>query len=141
MIKSFEVVPQKSSPENTTTSTYENATYEIRVEYPSDWTIQESNATGTLINIATFVSPAGPNSNPTADIAIYMGKLHNSTTNLNNCVQYSLNGYKNFSAFKLLRLNTNSTVAGNSAYTLIGTYEGPSYSLQKLGGGGRNNNW
>jgi tetratricopeptide (TPR) repeat protein len=128
MIKSFEVIPQKSSAE----STYVNSTYGIRVQYPSDWTIQESNATGTLINIATFVSPTGSNFNPTADIAIYMDKLHNSTTNLDNYAQYSLDGYKNFSAFKLLRLNTNSTLARSSAYTIIGTYEGLSSSLQKL---------
>jgi hypothetical protein len=133
MIKSFEVIPQNSSTENpVATSAYANSTYGIRVQYPSDWTIQESNATGTLINIATFVSPTGPNFNPTADIAIYMDKLHNSTANLNNYVQYSLDGYKNFSAFKLLRLNTNSTLAGSSAYTLIGTYEGLSSRLQKL---------
>ncbi|MFZ0513630.1 MAG: tetratricopeptide repeat protein [Candidatus Nitrosopolaris sp.] len=50
---------------------YENSTYGIRVQYPSDWTIQESNASGTLINIARFVSPTGPNSNPTAEVTIY----------------------------------------------------------------------
>ena len=88
MIKSF-------STENTVaTSTYENTTYGIQVQYPSDWTIQVSNPIGTLVNIATFVSPSGPNSDPTADIAIYIDGLHNSTTNLNNYVQYSLDGYK-----------------------------------------------
>jgi hypothetical protein len=40
MIKSFEVIPQKSSAENpVATSTYVNSTYGIRLEYPSDWTI------------------------------------------------------------------------------------------------------
>jgi hypothetical protein len=51
---------------NSTYSTYENSTYGIHVKYPSDWTIQESNTTGTLIKIATFVSPTGPDSDPTA---------------------------------------------------------------------------
>jgi hypothetical protein len=69
LFKKSEVIPQNSSTENpVATSTYVNSTYEIRLEYPSDWTIQESNATGTLINIATFVSPTGPNIDPTADI-------------------------------------------------------------------------
>jgi tetratricopeptide (TPR) repeat protein len=40
---------------NSTYSTYENSTYGIRVQYPSDWSVQESNTTGTLIRIATFV--------------------------------------------------------------------------------------
>jgi hypothetical protein len=35
-------------------------------------------------------------------------------------------------AFKLLELSTNSTLAGKSAYTLIGIYDLPSSGLQKL---------
>ena len=36
-------------------------------------------------------------------------------------------------AFKLLEINTNSSILpGNSAYTLIGTYDLPSSGLQKL---------
>jgi hypothetical protein len=73
MIKSFEVIPQKSSAENPVA--YENSTYGIRVQYPSDWTIQESNATGTLINIATFVSPTGPNFNPALYFRFYFHLL------------------------------------------------------------------
>ena len=66
-----------------------------------------------------------------------MDNLSNSTTNLNNYAHYSLNGYKNFSAFKIVELNTNSFLLGNPAYTLIGTYEGSSGAgLQK----GRNDN-
>jgi len=40
MIKSFEVSPQNSSTENPVATTYVNSTYGIRVEYPSDWTLQ-----------------------------------------------------------------------------------------------------
>jgi tetratricopeptide (TPR) repeat protein len=94
---------------NSTYSTYVNSTYGIHAEYPSDWTIQESNATGTLIRIATFVSPTGPDSNPTADISIYLDKLHNSTTTLNNYAHFvAFTDYENrpsyFHAFKLLEL-------------------------------------
>jgi hypothetical protein len=111
MIKLFEISSHLTP--------YQNIAYGIQMRYPSDWTIQESNASGTFINIATFVSPTGPNSDPTAEIAIYMDTLHNSTTNLDNYAQYSLHGYKNFSPFKLLELNTNSILARNSSYTLI----------------------
>jgi hypothetical protein len=97
------------------TSTYENTTYGIRIQYPSDWTVQGSNASGTLINIATFVSPTGPNSNPTADVSIYVDKLHNSTTTLNNYAHFvAFTDYENrtsyFHAFKLLELSTNSSI-------------------------------
>jgi hypothetical protein len=101
------------------------------------WTIQESNTTGTLINIATFISPTGPDSNPTATVAIYMDRLDNSTTNLNNYAHFvAFTDYENntnFHAFKLLELSTNSSIlAGKPAYTIIGTYKLHSSGLQKL---------
>jgi hypothetical protein len=122
---------------NSTYSTYENSTYGIRIQYPSDWSAQKSNTTGTLIKIATFLSPTGPDSDPDAEVALYIDRLHNPTTNLDNYAQYSLDGYENFHAFKLLELNTNSSkLVGRSGYTLIGTYELHSFGLQKLMGVG-----
>jgi hypothetical protein len=65
-------------------------------------------------------------------------RLHNSTTNLNNYAHFvAFTDYENrpsdFHAFKLLELNTNSSIlAGKPAYTLIGTYELHSSGLQKL---------
>jgi tetratricopeptide (TPR) repeat protein len=122
---------------NSTFSTYENSTYGIRIQYPSDWSVQESNTTGTLIKIATFVSPTGPDSDPTAGVSIYMEKLHNSTTTLNNYAHFvAFTDYENntnFHAFKLLELSTNSSIlAGKPAYTIIGTYQKPPFGLQQL---------
>ena len=88
MIKSFEVISQNSSTVNPAVSTYDNRNYGILIKYPSDWSVQESKSSGEPINIATFVSPTGPNSNPTADVSIYLDKLHNSTTTLNNYVHF-----------------------------------------------------
>ncbi|MGB6590590.1 MAG: hypothetical protein WBE68_03685, partial [Candidatus Nitrosopolaris sp.] len=127
MIKSFEVRPHFTP--------YQNTAYGIQIRYPFDWTIQESNKSGTLINIATFVSPTGPNSDPTAEVSIYMDKLHNSTTTLNNYAHFvAFTDYENrTSSFKLLELSTNSsTLAGKPAYTLIGTYQDRSAGVQKL---------
>ncbi|MGB7952423.1 MAG: hypothetical protein WCF23_00455 [Candidatus Nitrosopolaris sp.] len=117
----------------------ENGTYGIRVQYPSHWSIQ-SNASGNPINIVTFLSPTAPNSNPTATVAIFMERLYNSTTNLNNYALYSHKGYENSSDFPIfkLELNTKSALAGNSAYTIIGTYKDPS-AIAKTNGG-RNDN-
>ena len=119
----------------TSVSTYENRNYGILIQYPSDWGIQQSTASGTPINIATFVSPTGPDSDPTADVSIYMDKLHNSTTTINNYAHFvAFADYENktsyFHAFKLLELSTNSSaLAGKPAYTLIGTYQNPSAGL------------
>ena len=137
MIKSFEVIPQNSSAGNAEVSTYKNRNYGIQIQYPSDWSVQESKSSSELINVATFLSPTG-NPYPTAAVAIYIDRLHNSTTNLNNYAHFvAFTDYENrpsyFHAFKLLELNTNSSIlAGRSAYTLIGTYELPSSGLQKL---------
>lgn len=115
------------------TSTYDNRTYGVRVQYPSGWVIEQSNISSVPIDVATFFSTNG-NPKPTAEISIYVDTLHNSTTKLDNYAHHSLNGYKYFSAFKLLRLNTNYVLARTSAYELVGTYEDPSSGLQKLMG-------
>jgi hypothetical protein len=123
---------------NMTSSTYENRNYGIQIQYPFDWSVQDYKSSGELINVATLVSPTGPDSNPTATVAIYIDKLHNSTTELNNYAHFvAFTDYENrpsdFHAFRLLELNTNSSIlAGRSAYTLIGTYQDPSAGSQKI---------
>jgi hypothetical protein len=74
MIKSVEVISQNSSAGNAV-SIYQNTNYGILIKYPSDWSKQEPTASGTPINVARFVSPTGPDSNPTADVAIYIDRL------------------------------------------------------------------
>jgi len=65
-------------------------------------------------------------------------RLHNSTTDLDNYAHFvAFTDYENrpsyFHAFRLLELNTNSSIlAGKSAYTLIGTYQDPSAGSQKI---------
>jgi hypothetical protein len=113
MIKSFEIRPHFTP--------YQNTAYGIQIRYPSDWTIQESNTSDTLINITTFVSPTGPNSDPTAEVAIYMDMLHNSTTTLNNYAHFvAFADYENntaFHTFKLLELSTNSSILAGNQHT------------------------
>ncbi|MGB6590527.1 MAG: hypothetical protein WBE68_03365, partial [Candidatus Nitrosopolaris sp.] len=87
MIKSFEVIPQNTSTA-ISVSTYENRNYRILIQYPFNWTVQESKSSGELINVATFVSPTGPDSDPTAEVSIYLDKLHNLTTTLNNYAHF-----------------------------------------------------
>ena len=42
----------------------------------------KNQSSGEPINVATSVSPTGPNSNPKADVVIYIDTLDNLTTNL-----------------------------------------------------------
>jgi hypothetical protein len=99
--------------------------YGIQIRYPSDWSKQESTASGTPINVVTFVSPTGPDSR-SGCLSLYLDKLHNSTTTLNNYAHFvAFADYENnFHDFKLFELSTNSSIlVGKSAYTLIGTYQ------------------
>ena len=64
--------------------------------------------------------------------------INNITTLDNYALSTAIKDYeKTFPAFKLLELNTNSTLAGNSAYTLIGR----SFSRLAKTNGYRNDNW
>jgi hypothetical protein len=74
MIKSFEVIPQNSSTINPAVSTYQNTDYGIQIQYAA-WSEQESKSSGELIDVATFVSPTGPNSDPTVEVSIYLNKF------------------------------------------------------------------
>ena len=98
--------------------------------------MQESKSSGELINVATFISPTVPDSDPTATVAIYIDRLHNSTTTLNNYAHFvAFTDYENnFHDFKLLELSTNSSILGKSAYTR-------SFSRLTKNNGGQNNNW
>ncbi|MGC1931025.1 MAG: hypothetical protein WA667_18805 [Candidatus Nitrosopolaris sp.] len=121
MVSSFSLIP--------TTSTYENRTYGIRVQYPSDWSVAGTN--GSTSAFANFFPPVG--SNNAATVALGTMTLNNVTTLSNYALSTAIKDYEmKFPAFKLLELNTNSTLAGNPAYTLIGTYQDPSFGLQKL---------
>ena len=87
MIKSFEVIPQNSVAA-TSASTYENSNYGILIKYALDWSVQQSKSSDEPINVAAFVPPTGPDSDPTAAVSIYLDKLHNSTTTLNNYAHF-----------------------------------------------------
>jgi hypothetical protein len=91
-------------------TTIHDSTYGIRVQYPSDWSVQESKSSGERMNVAAFVSPTGPDSDPTAWVSIHMDTLENSTTNLDNYAHFvAFPAYKNwpshFHAFKLLKFD------------------------------------
>ena len=123
-----------SSIQSNGMSIYDNKTFGIGIQYPSNWTIQTSNASGMPKNIATFMTPAGPSSNRTGTMSIYLDRAYNTIKNLKDYAHFRLNTYENstnFAPFRMLELSMDSFLAGNPAYKLIGTYERNS-DLQKL---------
>jgi len=92
-----------STESQVATSTYDNRNYGIQIQYPFDWTVQESKSSAEPINVATFVSPTGSDPDPTADVAICIDRLHNSTTDLDNYAHFvAFTDYENLHIFMLL---------------------------------------
>ena len=105
---------------------YEKSTYAIRVQYPCDWSVAGTN--GSTLTFVRFFSPAFN----VATVTFGTETLPINITTLGNYTHLIIDYEKTFPAFKMLGLKTNSTLAGKSAYTLIGTYQDPSSGLQKL---------
>ena len=82
MVSSFSVIP--------TTSTYENSTYGIRVQYPSDWSVGGTN--GSTSVFANFFSPIG--SNNAATVALGTETLNNITTLDNYALSTAIKDYQ-----------------------------------------------
>ncbi|MGA9153007.1 MAG: hypothetical protein WBZ36_20710 [Candidatus Nitrosopolaris sp.] len=111
---------------------YDNSTYEIRLQYPDDWSKYAKNGSA----IVTFYSPTRDTTNNTYSAATVT--LGHETTNVKQTLtDYAqsvvTNDYeKTFPAFKLLGLETNATLAGHQAYKIVGTYQDRSLGLQKI---------
>jgi len=123
-------------------STYTNTKLGIRLQYPHNWIIQADDySTGAAgpagIQIASFYLPDVNNGLPffrigTDDLTKEFPNLQK--VSINQFLQRSL-AHKNstgFPGFNLIESNTNSKqLAGNQAYTVVWTYNNPSYGMRK----------
>lgn len=84
--------------------------------------------------IMTFYSPTRNSANQTYSVAtITLGTETTNATLTGYVHSTTLNDYETtFPAFKLLQLQTNSTLAWKPAYTLVGTYQDRWSGLQKI---------
>ncbi|HJT49289.1 MAG TPA: hypothetical protein VJ729_13985 [Nitrososphaeraceae archaeon] len=123
-------------------STYNNAKYGIKLQYPKFWVIEANDyATGAAgqagIQIASFYLPDVNNGLPFFRIGTDdLGK------EFQNLQKVSINQYLNrslvhknstgFPGFSLIQSDTNTRrLANNSAYTIVWTYTHPTYGMRK----------
>jgi hypothetical protein len=117
---------------------YTNNKYGIKIQYPNNWVVEADDYTtgagGT--QIASFYLPDANKGLPFFRIGV-----DNLSKEFPNSQKVSLNQYldrslahKNstgFPGFRLLESNTNNTLAGNLAYTIVWTYTHQTYGSRK----------
>jgi len=117
---------------------YANNKYGIKLQYPNNWVVEADDyATGAGgMQIASFYLPDANKGLPFFRIGV-----DNLSKEFPNLQKVSLNQYldrslahKNstgFPSFHLLESNTNNTLAGNLAYTIVWTYTHQIYGSRK----------
>jgi hypothetical protein len=123
---------------NGTFLTYTNPRYGIKMQYPHDWIVEGNDyPTGAGgIQIASFYLPDVNDGLPFFRIGV-----DNVTKEFPQLPAVSINEYLNrsldhknstgFPGFKLIKYNTNNSLAGNRAYTVVWTYTHPTYGIRK----------
>ena len=123
---------------NGTFLTYTNSKYGIKIQYQYNWIVEGNDyPTGAGgIQIASFYLLDVSNGLPFFRIGV-----DNLTKEFPQLPAVSINEYLNrsldhknstgFPGFKLIKYNTNSSLAGNRAYTVVWTYTHPTYGIRK----------
>jgi hypothetical protein len=117
---------------------YANLAFGIRVQYPYNWIIDgTSHKAGTGgIQTTSFNLPDASIGLPFFRIGVdnlSKGFAGSSKANITDYLVKSIKDKNStgFPGFKLLEYNTNNTLAGNRAYTIMWTYINPSFGLRK----------
>ncbi len=117
--------------------TYENSTYGMRMQYPSDWHKEENVSSGSdnnsmLVNVVRFSSPFKNTSDTTSE------SLDIKVDNISDIKPITLAQYANDTIndirqdFKIIELDTNSTLGGNPAFKLVYTGIEEGVNLQAM---------
>jgi plastocyanin len=115
---------------------YNNSTYGISIEYPSDWTLQGGNKSGTITDIVSFFSPENDSY---IELRLSVDEVPNNES-LEKYRSDSVDGFltdPNFQNFVLSddtdRLYWADPLSGHRAYKIVGTYQDPeTKSTQKI---------
>jgi hypothetical protein len=109
--------------------TYQNATSGIQIQYPSNWTIDESDidSDDNLTDIVSFFAPVR-NDLETDGPSFYISYISidnplssNLSKNLDEYLTTTINDYNDTQDFKVIESNTNSILADKPAYKLVFT--------------------
>jgi len=126
------ILPQKAMAQSTEQRndndnkmlTYENSTYGIRMQYPSEWHKEENVSGGSdnksmLVDVVRFSSPSKNTSDKFSE------SLDLRVDNISDIQPITLAKYANNSIedlrkdFKIIQLDTNASLSDNPAYKLV----------------------
>jgi PsbP-like protein len=106
---------------------YENATYGINIQYPSNWTIEEGgdeDSDDDVTDVVSFFAPV-ENDSETVAPSLYISidsVSSNRNENLNEYLTTTINDYNDSQDFKVIESSTNSSsLGGYPAYKLVYT--------------------
>jgi hypothetical protein len=120
---------------NPTYSTYENPTYGVKIQYPSNWQkmdFDRHNSNNSL-PIAGFIPPSENDSGLLENLMIVVKKLHSQNTSLKQFVDSLIPSYKSkVHNFQLIELNPLTTPALNSAYKIEYTHSSDMLMLKTM---------
>ncbi len=117
--------------------TYENSTYGIRMQYPSNWHKEENGSSGhdnssMLVDVVRFSSPS-KNASDT-----FSERLDLKVDNISDMQPITLAKYANNSIedlrkdFKIIELDKDARLSGNPAYKLVYTGVDEGVNLQAM---------
>jgi YVTN family beta-propeller protein len=108
------------------------STPEINIQFPRGWQTREGNTSShdRINNIIGFYSPFESSTDRYAErLWVDIDNLPSPCTDLDHYLNETISSYKeSFEDFKLVQANTNSTLSGNPAYTILYTYTVPNFS-------------
>jgi hypothetical protein len=128
-----------TSPKSTTSKnmqTYQNSTYGVKIQYPSNWgvqigvnTLDENGNLVQPIDIADIAPPieSDPNAVAYFQVGVEQQLTPVDTNNIDLYLRNIINAYRsNSTDFRLTSATTHATLAGRQAYSLVftGVYQG-----------------
>jgi eukaryotic-like serine/threonine-protein kinase len=125
-----------TTTKNSNFLTYQNSTYGVKIQYPSNWGVQTGvnvfDEKGNLvqpIDIADIAPPieSDPNAVAYFQIGVEQQLTPADTKNIDLYLRSIINGYRfNSTDFRLTSATTHATLAGRQAYSLVftDTYQG-----------------
>jgi hypothetical protein len=120
---------------NRTLSTYENPTYGVKIQYPSNWQKMDfgGHHGNNSLPIAGFIPPSENDSGILENLVIVVKKLHSQNTSLKQFADSLVSSYKsNLHNFQLIELNPLTTPALNSAYKIEYTHSSDMLMLKTM---------
>jgi hypothetical protein len=107
---------------------YENATYNVQMQYPSGWTQASTDATpDRFIQVSDFFSPTEADGTSSASFRISIDDSPQSS-NVEDYLEESISIFvasASYQDFNVVESTTNATLAGMPAYTIVATYTDP----------------